>query len=92
MEKFIGDMYLAAALLSYGADMVRIDRSDTRRQKFVFSGEIKEVWVMEGLFPIRKVNPTFDEVQIAFTGDKLMFPPAYPDSVRKIKSAIHADE
>ena len=85
-------MYLAAAFLAYGADMDRIDRSDTRRQKFVFTGEVKEIYVMEGTFPVRKVSPTFNEIEMAFMGHKLMFPCNYTESLRSIKSAIHANE
>ena len=92
MEKLIGDMYLAAALLAYDADMERIDRSDNRRQKFVFTGEVKEIYVMEGNFPIRKINPSLDDIEMAFVGHKLMFPATYPDALRRIKSAIHANE
>lgn len=92
MEKSIGDMYLAAALLAYDAEMDHIDRSDGKRQKFVFIGEVKEIWVMEGNFPVRKVKPTFDDVEKAFIAHKLMFTPNYTDALRRIKSAIHANE
>ena len=43
MEKPIGDMYLAAALVSYGGTLVRIDKADNRHQKFVFEDLLIEL-------------------------------------------------
>ena len=87
-------MYLAAALLSYGAELVEIDREDVRRQKFCFEDNAEYMWVLDGPIVVRVESPSIDEIQIKFTAERLVFPPSYPASIRKIKSAIytHADE
>jgi len=90
--KSVGDMYLAAALLSYGASLKKVDRSDPKRQKFVFKQVVlpsiiianDDVVVKE--FP----NPTLDDVETYYIARRLWLPPSYSDSVRNIKSAIHA--
>jgi hypothetical protein len=85
----ISDMYLAATLLSYGAKLENIDRTNPNRQQFEFSGEIEEIWVLSGHSILRIENPTFDVIKTKFIGGVIVFPPAFIDCVRKIKSAIH---
>jgi hypothetical protein len=91
-EKQISDMYLAAAILSYGGVLVGIDRKDARKQKFRFSGEgIPEIYVVDNGNMIRIVSPTLEIVETKFVSQSLYFPPTYPDALRRIKSAIHAE-
>jgi hypothetical protein len=86
----ITDMYLAATLLSYGAKLEEIDRSDPRRQQFDFSGEtVKEIWVLAGHSILRIENPTFEKINTEYVGGTLVFPPTFVDCVKKVKSAIH---
>ncbi len=85
----ISDMYLAATLLSYGATLENIDRTNPNRQQFEFSGEIEEIWVLSGHSILRIENPTFDVIKTKFIGGTIVFPPTFIDCVRKIKSAIH---
>ena len=90
-EKYIADMYLAAALLSYGAKLRNVDRKDKRRQKFYFENSLPHIWSFNGTDVKKIPNPTIEEVESEFIGKTLMFPPNYPDSVRSIKSAIHVE-
>ena len=92
MEKQIGDMYLASALLAYGASLVRIDRTNSRRLKFCFTGDVEEVYVLDGLAPVRVQDPTLDDVEARFISRTLMFPPDYPGAIRRIKAAIHSED
>ena len=85
----ISDMYLAATLLAYGATLDNIDRTNPNRQVFTFSGEIAEIWVLSGHSILRIETPTFEIIETKFLGNLLVFPPAFIDCVRKIKSAIH---
>ena len=86
------DMYLAATLLAYGAELVKIDRSDPRRQKFQFGGNIDQIFVLStAKVVIRIENPSFSDVKTKFAGRTLLFPPSYVDSVRRIKAVIHDD-
>lgn len=86
----VSDMYLAAALISYGAELVDVDKRDRKRQKFIFGGEIKQVYVLAGNdgFAVLK-NPTFSEVEAKFAAKRLCFLPNYPNSVRDMKSVIY---
>jgi 6-phosphogluconate dehydrogenase len=90
-ERSVGDMYFAAALVSYGATMVRIDKSDKKHQKFVFEDNtVSEIWVEAGNLHLRIVNPIIKEIEKQFFSKKLVYPPSYPDTIRSIKSAIHS--
>ena len=87
----ISDMYLAAALLSYGADLDEIDRGDSKRQKFCFQEDsIDYIFTLDGNVPVRRQSPTIDEIETLFVSKKLLFLPSYPDSIRGIKSLIHS--
>jgi len=90
MEKGIKDMYLAAALLAYDAELDRIDRSDVRRQEFIFATPPDEIYVKSGIVVLRIESPTFEDVETKFIAKTLFFPPSYPDALRRIKSAIHS--
>ena len=99
MEIITGDMYFSAALLAYGAEINRVDQSDRFRQKFHFIGIgssgsnlIREVYKLDGITVLRIENPDFDTIENLFTCGKLMFPPNYPESLRRIKTRIHSTE
>lgn len=92
-KKQIGDMYLAAALLSYGADLKDIDRTDSRRQKFCFAGTVLNVIVINPDLSIERLpEVSIDEFETLFISKKLLFPASYPDAIRRIKSAIYSEE
>ena len=87
----IGDMYFAATLLAYGAELVGMDREDPRHQKFQFVGEIEQIFVLEkgSKVILRIEKPSFDDIKTKFIGRTLMLPPEYVDAIRRIKAAIH---
>jgi hypothetical protein len=91
-EKAVGDMYLAAAMLSYGASLKRVDRDDPRRQKFIFQETILPSIIVSSddilVMPLH--NAKLEDVETYFIGKRLWFPQSYPDCIRNIKSAIHA--
>lgn len=88
----IGDMYLAAALLSYGAELLEVDKTNIRRQKFLFSDRIDSIFVTESGVPVAIHDPKIKDVEMYFVSKRLMFPPNYPDCLRSIKSSIHSEE
>lgn len=92
MDEFeTSDMYLAAALLSYGAEIAEIDKTNRNRQRITFRGEISKILVYtDNGFYLVIEKPIFAEVKSKYGNNKLFFPPSYPDAVRKIKSAIHS--
>lgn len=89
-EKRIGDMYLAATFLAYGAELSKIDRTNPHRQIFCFTGQIPEIYIMDHITPVRIEEPTFDTVETKFIAKKIMFPPEFPNALRRIKAAIYS--
>jgi hypothetical protein len=87
--KKIEDIYFAAALLAYGAELHKIDREDTRHQKFLFRPEDITVYILDdGVF--RKDAVTLDRAEALHLSSKLLYPPTYPDCIRKIKAIIYS--
>jgi len=87
----ITDMYLAAAFMAYGAELDRIDKSDKRRQKFIFIGKVDKILVYtDNGFYLLIEEPSFDEIKSKYEAKRLFFPPSYPDAVRSVKSSIHS--
>lgn len=82
-------MYLAAALLSYGAELEDIDHSDRHRKKFQFSEKVKEIWVESGHIHLRIETPNFATIEKHFIGNTLVYPSNFIDCIKKVKSAIH---
>jgi hypothetical protein len=85
----ISDMYLAAAFLSYDVELISIDRSNKRRQRFCFGQDIDHIWIMDGGMAVKVNSPSVDDVKTKFTANTLLYPPSYPAAIRRIKSAIH---
>ena len=93
MDKTIGDMYLAAAYLSYDVSLQRIDRSNQRRLRFVFADKpCTLITISRDGEVIKEYNQGLDDLETKFVAKTLMFPPSYPESVRRIKATIHAED
>jgi hypothetical protein len=91
-EKCIGDMYLAAAFLSYNICLSSIDRAVPRRQKFTFvRTEPLKIYTLHSGVVLAVQNATLDDIETNFASETLLFPPSYPDAIRRIKSTIHSD-
>lgn len=91
-EKVIGDMYLAAAFLSYNISLSSINRTVPRRQKFTFiRTEPLTIFTLHSGVVLAVRNATLDDIETNFASETLLFPPSYPDAVRRIKSTIHSD-
>lgn len=86
------DMYMAAALLSYGFTLADIDRKNPKRQLFYFKGNIEGVLVKDGdsVKLVKEINP--EQLELFYISKQLFLPPNYPDSVKSIKLAIHASD
>lgn len=78
-EKIIGDMYLAAAFLSYGIPLSDVDRSIPRRQKFTFTKDCPlTIYTVHSGVVLAVQNATLDELETNFVSETLLFPPNYP--------------
>ena len=91
-EKAVGDMYLAAAMLAYGASLKKVDRKDEKRQKFIFSQTILPSIIISNndVSVSTFLQATLEDLETHYLARRLWLPPSYPDSVRNIKSAIHS--
>ena len=84
------EMYLAAALLAYGAELENVEKSDPNHKKFCFGGDIKQIFVLDSAnVVLRIVDPSFDDIKTKFVAQTLLFPPTYVDSIRRIKAVIY---
>lgn len=92
-EKIIGDMYLAAAFLAYNIPLSNVDRSIPRRQKFIFSKDCPLIiyTIRSGMILTIK-DATLGDLENNFVSNTLLFPPSYPDAIKRIKSSIHSDD
>ena len=90
--KRIGDMYIAATYMAYGAELFEIDRTNPRKQIFCFCGKIEEIYIMLSKTPVRIVEPTFDDVETKYIAQTIMYPPEFPNAIRRIKTAIYSGE
>ena len=92
-EKFIGDMYLAAAFLAYNIPLTSVDRSVPRRQKFTFTKDCELIiYTLHSGVVLAVHNATLGELENNFVSETLMLPPSYPNAVKRIKSTIHSDD
>jgi len=85
------DMYLAGALLAYGGAYRGVDKSDVKRQRFIFDDEldIATIYISNGT-EIQNVSyPTYDEFCNYADSFKLLYPPNYPQALKKMKTIIH---
>ncbi|MHA1940994.1 MAG: hypothetical protein ACW97P_04630 [Candidatus Hodarchaeales archaeon] len=84
------EMYLAAALLAYGADLEEVDKSDPNHKKFSFGGNIAQIFVLDSASMVLRIeSPSFEDVKVKFVSQKLLFPASYVDSIRRIKAVIY---
>lgn len=90
-QRKISDMYLAAALLSYGAKFVGVDRQDKARQKFRFEGVVPNTVIAENDVNLQNLKDIpIEEFEVHYIAGRVWLPPSYPASVKQIKSAIHS--
>lgn len=89
--KPVNDMYLVAALLSYGAKLDSVDRENPKRQIFYFVDSRIIVWEKISENIITQVEfADLEQVELLFRSKRLMFLPDYHNFIRDTKSMIHA--
>ena len=91
-EKYIGDMYLAAAFLAYNIPLTSVDRTIPRRQKFTFTKDCPlTIYAIHSGVVLAVQNATLDDIETNFVSETLLFPSNYPDAIKRIKASIHSD-
>ena len=87
----ISDMYLCAALLNYGAEIVSINRENPHRIVFNFKECPTKVWKLDCDVPTQVEVLSIRDVQLLYDSSKLMYLPNYHHSVRDFKSMLYRD-
>lgn len=85
----VSDMYFVAALLSYGYKLVRIDKSNPRRQKFFFSLNDDAQVVIGGDAGVFSQHASIDEAEALFLSRSLLLPGKYVDTLKEVRATIH---
>lgn len=86
-EKEFTDMYLVAALLAYGFDLVSSNRKNANRQKFLFKNEVKSIYVIIDQEAVTEYG-NLDDVEIYYLSKRLLFPGSYTDILKGLKQDI----
>lgn len=92
-EKYIGDMYLAAAFLAYNIPLTSVDRTVPRRQKFIFTKDFSlNIYTLHSNTVLVIRDATLDDIETNYVSETLLFPPSYPNAIKRIKASIHSDD
>ncbi len=86
------DMYLAAILVSYGSQIVNVDKSDIKKQFFHFDKLPNSVYIKnESNNPEMVQVSELEEIKSHFLSKKLYFPPSFVDCLRSVKSYLYSE-
>lgn len=84
------NLAFVAALVSYGASVVKTNKADVRRVIFsVDISEIKKVFVLAGEWVESRTSLGYDDLLNLFVSDKLMLMPNYMTKITDLKSLIY---
>ena len=91
-EKQTSDMYLAATLVSYGAEIDSVDKADPKRQMFSFKTLPLAVWVIDtkDYVTSQKVS-TIAEIKALMVSERLLYPPNFVSAIKSVKSYLYAE-
>ncbi|MFA6982214.1 MAG: hypothetical protein WC243_04320 [Patescibacteria group bacterium] len=86
------DLHLAAILVSYGSQIVSVDKKDPKRQHFHFDKLPLYVYICDNANePMPERVNDLAEIKSYFISKKLFFPPNFLDCLRSVKSALFAE-
>lgn len=93
MEHDSSNLAFVGALVSYGASITKVDRTDLRRVVFTVDiSPIKRVYVLRG-DSVEKLVPVtsafYNDLLNLFVSDKLMLMPNYMTKITDLKSLIY---
>lgn len=87
------NIYLAAALLAYNFHYYGVDRSDSRHQKFMFSDAVTATIYVKGSDGVQALpGSSIKDAEQFFVAESLLFPPTYPEAMRRVKYILHAGD
>lgn len=91
MENKTSDMYLASIVIAYGGEIDVVDKSDEKRQVFIFKSLPSTVWVLENDYVTKAIVKTVGEIKALMVSNKLMYPPNFVTAIKSIKSYIYTE-
>jgi len=93
MDKIVTkDMYLAAILVSYGSQIIEVDKTDPKKQFFHFDKLPSLIYICNEIGnPEQTPITSIDEIKSNFLSKKLYFPPSFVDCLRSVKSYLYSE-
>ena len=92
MEIITKDMYLAAILISYGSQIIEVDKTDLKKQYFHFDKLPGQVFLSNSSGMPEPANVSdLLEIKSHFLSKKLFFPPIFIDCLRSVKSYLYSE-
>jgi len=90
-EKQTSDMYLAATLVAYGAEIDTVNRDDIKRQMFLFKTLPVVVWVFLDDKVISQKVSAIPEIKALMVSERLLYPPNFVNAIKSVKSYLYAE-
>lgn len=94
MEKMFStnDMYLVATLISYGAEIENVDKTNPKKQVFSFRSLPKAIWVLCGEDEIKSQKViNVSEIKAMMVSERLVFPPNFISSLKNVRSYFYEE-
>lgn len=89
-NKRVSDMYLAGALKALACEIVEVDKTNPRRQEFVFKQKPHTVWILEDNTVSKVEYADLDQVELAYRCGKLMVTAEdYANGLRSVKNMLY---
>ena len=85
----VSDMYLVAALISYGFQFEKVNRENPKRVEFLFPDKASTVYILQdGAISVLEFLG-IEQIKSAYTCKTLMFLPGVFDVIRSVKGIIY---
>ena len=90
MNKKVSDMYLTGALKASGIEILEVDRTNERRQEFIFKEGPNTVWILEDGQVAKVEYADLDQIEMAYRCGKLMVSAEdYANGLRSVKNMLY---
>lgn len=90
MNKKVSDMYLAGALKAAQIEILEVDRTNERRQEFIFKEGPNTVWILEDGQVAKVEYADLDQIEMAYRCGKLMVSAEdYANGLRSVKNMLY---
>jgi len=92
MEEYkTSNMYLAAVLVSYGAEIESVDRTNPRRLSWNFCSIPKHVYLLDNEIMLKRMVSSVEEIRAVMASNKMLFPPSFLSAIDQVKSYLYPE-